>query len=258
MVAITFAGAGAWGAGKGSPLVKSEVDGNFWNLKQALEDLQNNPLQPLEIYDISVVGNQMTITLSDLYTVLGPFTLPVAVFNWTDAFQGSHAYGIYDFFTAEDGLYMVLQAHTSDPTFDANASNVNGPLYYFLMPFPKAYDFGFFLPGKPGTGITDGKPIFGHIPVRDIVLPLNLADAVAYLEDAPTSALSFDIVINSATVGSLDFGAGEHDGVFTFDAAQGMTARSDRIKFMKPSAIDATAENLYVTIKASLGTISDS
>ncbi len=81
-VPITFRTNGAWGAGQGSDLSAAQVDGNFYELKQAVEDLQADaPGDPVSISNIVQTGNSITIYLTDS-TALGPFTLPSAsVFN---------------------------------------------------------------------------------------------------------------------------------------------------------------------------------
>ena len=62
---------------KGSNLTPTEVDTNFTNLKDAVEDLQDNPTPPNGIASIVQEGTQLTIYLDDS-TTLGPFTLPSA------------------------------------------------------------------------------------------------------------------------------------------------------------------------------------
>ena len=78
-----------WGAGKGANLNPVEVDENFWDLLQRLQAVEENPAQPLQIGNITVSGNRMTITLSDGVTSFGPFTLPQAAFRFTGAYQAS-------------------------------------------------------------------------------------------------------------------------------------------------------------------------
>jgi hypothetical protein len=117
---LTFRLPGPWGAGKGANLQPTEVDANFWELAQAIVDLQSNPAQPVGIESISVSGTQMTITLTD-GTVMGPFTLPVLTFRWRGEWVPLAAYAELDVFTVEfTGIFMAVLAHTSGATFDPN------------------------------------------------------------------------------------------------------------------------------------------
>jgi hypothetical protein len=77
MLSLIFRTVGAWGAGKGSDLTPAEIDGNFYEIKQAVEDLQDNPTLPSEISNITVTGSQMTIWLEN-GDFFGPYTLPSA------------------------------------------------------------------------------------------------------------------------------------------------------------------------------------
>jgi hypothetical protein len=113
---IIFKNNGDWGTGIGVPLSSMQVDLNFWQLLLRIVNLEENPIQPNQIEMIEVIGNKMTIHMSD-YTTFGPFTLPVAAFRFTGAFQGNHDYKTYDLLLANEGLYMVLHDFTSGPTF---------------------------------------------------------------------------------------------------------------------------------------------
>jgi len=253
MVEITFrtTDGAKWGTGKGSPLTKEEVDNNFWSVKQAIEALQSDPTEPLQIHDITVTGNQMTITLSDLETEF-TVTIPTAAFRWTEAWQAEHAYKAADVFTANSGAYLVLRDHTSDVTFDPDDSDINGPFYALIFPYQTGYDFGCFVPGAPGTGIAASKPLFAHLVRRTIHIPINAAGSLAKLGTAPIAALSFPILKNSTEVGTIDFTEYSTDGTFTVSAAVDL-APGDIIKIIRPDSIDADAEDLMVTMTALFG-----
>lgn len=114
---ITYRTAGDWGAGKGGNLTPAEVDGNFYDLAQQIAGLELGPT-PAEIDTISVVGNQMTITLDDARS-FGPYTIPTAAFRWRGAWAAATPYLVNDLVTvAGQGVFLVLVAHTSDSTFD--------------------------------------------------------------------------------------------------------------------------------------------
>jgi hypothetical protein len=120
MVPLVFRTPGPWGAGKGSNLQPSEVDGNFWAVAEAIVALETNPAVPNGISSISVSGTQMTIYL-DNGDVMGPYTLPVLMFRWRGEWEPSTSYAVLDVFTVTNtGIFCVIIAHTSGTSFDPN------------------------------------------------------------------------------------------------------------------------------------------
>src|SRR5262249_12121504 len=96
-----------WGTGKGANLVPLEVDENFWNLAEAIQDIIDNPVAPAEISDITLDETTMTVHLSNgnTYDVI----VPVASFTWRGEWAAATAYETLDVFSvAGTGLYMVL------------------------------------------------------------------------------------------------------------------------------------------------------
>ncbi|TIL94516.1 MAG: hypothetical protein E5Y73_11395 [Mesorhizobium sp.] len=77
---IVYRTTGAWGIGQGYNLTALQVDGNFYDLDQRIQAIEDNPPEPVNISNITVVGTQMTIYLEDA-TEFGPFTLPQANFR---------------------------------------------------------------------------------------------------------------------------------------------------------------------------------
>lgn len=65
---------------KGSNLTADEVDGNFTDLDDRVSEIEDNPPEPVNISNITLVGTQLTIYLEDA-TVYGPFTVPQASFR---------------------------------------------------------------------------------------------------------------------------------------------------------------------------------
>jgi hypothetical protein len=255
MVDLIFRTSGAWGAGKGSPLTKVEVDTNFFALKTAVEDALTNPLQPLQIADIQVIDNQMTITMSDFSTTFGPFPLPAATFRWMGIWQPATDYKTYDLITQLEGMYLVLQNHTSDSVFDPAASNVNGPFYQLIFPYPNVYAFGFFYPGQPGVSIEVGRSMFQHVLIRQVVLQAGLPGSFAYLEDAPADALQFVINQNGLFAGTIDFAAYETVGTFNWTSDTQFEI-GDKIQVVRPDVLDIAARDLTVTFNGRLGSLS--
>jgi hypothetical protein len=248
--------AARWGAGKGARLVAAEVDDNFWTVDQAVKTLTESPTQPKQIQAISVAGNQMTITLSDGVTTFGPFTLPTAAFNVTGAYQGSHPYARFDLLTANDGMYLVLQPHTSLSVFNPADGNVNGPYYYLIFPFPTNYDVGFFFPGQPGFGIADGAAMFTlRTSARTpFYLPAGLTGSSAGLLTAPDDDLSFPICQGAAQIGAINFASG--DTVGTFDFAEDVQfIAQDALRVLRPATLDAAAFDLSVLFAGTKGLV---
>jgi len=256
MVDIVFKNDMPGNPGTGTRLPSLTVDTNFYNLKVAVEDALTNPLQPLQIADIQVIGNQMTIILSDFSTTFGPFTLPSAAFRWMGEWQPSTDYLQMDIVTALEGMFLVLQDHTSDFTFDPNASNVNGPLYQLIFPIPNIYQMGFFIAGQPGNGIIEGRPVFAHLFTREVTFDIDFVGSAAILIDPPDTDVSFDIQKNGVTIGLLSFDAYATVGVFTVAVAQDFVP-DDVLTILRPVApLDLAYADLTVTLNGTLVTLS--
>jgi hypothetical protein len=250
-----------WGEGKGARLSPAEVDANFWECISRIIGLEENPIQPANIAAIDVDGNQMTITLTDA-TEFGPFTLPEAVFEFTDEFEGGKVYKMFDMFTAAQGMYFVVQPHTAASEFDPAASTVEGPLYKLIFPYPTHYDISFFLPGKVGLGYQPDKPLFALLCKRPFYIPEPSSEdeiGGGYLETPSADSLVIPIFKNGDQVAELSWSPSEGPGELTLDSegpVQFLT--DDRLRFINPfdSEIpDTTAEDLLVTILARRGMV---
>lgn len=243
-----------WGDGIGRVLQKAEVDLNFWILLTLITELQNNPALPKNIDSITVEDGAMTIHLDDGTTTFGPFNLPVATFEWRDNWMAATDYNKFDLFNESNGLYMVLQDHESEATFNPDAGNIAGDYYKLLIAYPVAFDIGFFFPGLPGTGIADDAPIFSYLAARPFYLKAALPDTVAAVETAFEINTSFDIQKNGVVIGSMDFIAGQLTATFTFTDDVQFEA-GDKLKVMKPPSIDDEGADLNVTFAAIKGLI---
>jgi hypothetical protein len=133
---ITYRTSGAWGAGKGGNLTPAEVDTNFHSLVGLIGDVADG-LVPSEIEDITLVGSQLTFVMSDA-RVFGPYTLPRAAFRFVGAWNASAAYLGNDLVTTADGLFLVLQAHTSAATFDPDRVIGGEPVYQLVFREPRS------------------------------------------------------------------------------------------------------------------------
>lgn len=133
---LEFVGAGAWGAGKGSPLTVAEADGNIYAMADAIQDLIDNPVEGVSLENIVVTGRQVTFYLSDSSTI-GPFLLPMATPRYRGTWAGSINYSAFDIVRAGGfGTYMVVQDHTSSSTFDPYVGNSAGNYYIQIGPDP--------------------------------------------------------------------------------------------------------------------------
>jgi hypothetical protein len=125
---------GAWGPGEGRNLTAGEVDDNFYGHETRIGDLETDPPAAVGISNFVVDGTQLTIFLSN-GTQFGPYTLPTAVFRSRGEWAAATGYFAMDLVTvAGSGLYLVLQNHTSDATFDEDATNSSGDLYQLIFP----------------------------------------------------------------------------------------------------------------------------
>lgn len=242
-----------WGDGKGANLTPTEVDLNFWILLELYLALAENPAEPNEIVSITSTDNQLTITMADSST-FGPFDLPIATWTWRGVWAGNTAFNKFDLFNQSNGLYLVLQDHTSNSTFDSEAGNIAGRYYSHLIHYPTTMDIGFFFPGLPGTGITAGNPMFSYEARHTFFFNADLPDSGASVDVAFTADTSFDIKINNLVIGSVDFAASDTTATFTFDNDVQFLP-GDKLKIITPTSIDATAINLTVTLVATRGDV---
>lgn len=119
----------AWGTGKGSPLDKFEHDGNTYNLAAAIQNLIDNPVAGVSVSNIAVSGRQVTFYMTDS-TTYGPFNLPIAQPRFRDAWVPATSYSAFDIVTvAGYGTYIVATDHTSEATFNPDATSSDGDYY---------------------------------------------------------------------------------------------------------------------------------
>lgn len=123
-VSVTFNTAGAWGAGVGI-LSAAQVDTNFYNLKVAVEELQDDRPQPNNIASIvaNAAGTAWTVFLDD-GTQLGPLPVPILQFRDRGAYAAGLVLAGLDVFSVEgQGIYSVVIPHTAAATFDETAAD---------------------------------------------------------------------------------------------------------------------------------------
>jgi hypothetical protein len=240
-----------WGDGKGSALTKVEEDTNKWTLHSRIKEMEDNPPEPISIATIDVVGSQFTVNLTNGDT-LGPYTLPIATFELEGEYQAGMTYHELDVISVPNrGLYLVRIEHVAAAEFDPDADDGAGhPLYLLLFGEDEyIYDIGFFVPGKPGTGIEDGDAIAGFTFDRNVALLSPLAGSQARLRTACAAAMEFTLQKNGTDIGTVEFNLGSTTGNFTFADDVGFVA-GDTLTVQKPEdGVDATAKQLTITIK---------
>src|ERR1035437_4863822 len=87
-----------WGTGNGSDLSAAQIDINFWVLHSLIVSLQDSQDAQAGIAYFTLTGTQLTVHLTN-HVALGPYTLPMAQWNFRDAWQAFTAYNINDVFT---------------------------------------------------------------------------------------------------------------------------------------------------------------
>jgi hypothetical protein len=134
MISITYRTDGPWGSGIGHNLAARNIDENFWNAIQAIQELIDNPLEPVQITSITYDSRGLVFQMSD-GTTIGPVPVPVLTFYYRGDWQPNTTYAVLDVVTVSgSGLYMILQNHVSDPTFDPNRQIGGQPVYKIMLP----------------------------------------------------------------------------------------------------------------------------
>lgn len=247
---------GRWGSGIGRDLNASEIDGNFWELRTAINNLIANPGAPINIASITGSGNKLTFNMSD-GTTIGPIYLPVLEFKWRDVWEPTIAYSQLDVFRVIGvGLYLVLQNHISDVVFDPNFQIAGSPAYLEMFAFAPAqnliYDIGFYYPGRLSNITSDVSYLYQEPAAREFLLPIvpqTGSAHQAYLQTPPaTIAQAFSIYRNDIAIGTINFAIGANLGSVTINADTTFEI-GDRLAVGK-SASDTTAAGLSVVFAA--------
>ncbi len=125
-----------WGIGLLRRLHAVEVDLNFWECESRIEALEDHASTSRSIDYFTIVGDQLTIHMSD-HTLEGPITVPVAAWNRRTDNHGQWApltvYNELDIFDNDGSLYFAQITFTSPAVFDANATDGMGHLLYGLL-----------------------------------------------------------------------------------------------------------------------------
>jgi hypothetical protein len=265
-MALKFVTTGAWGAGTGTPLLASDVDNNFYELQQAIADAVENVPQPSEISNFQIIGSQLMIYLSD-GTSFGPYTLPIATFQFRGEWVAPTTYYELDIFSVPGkGLYLVRIQHDTvgGETFDPAATDGDGNDLYLLLfgVNPVIYDVGLFYPNLIGNGLDADGYIAAHIFARTVTFASGMPGSQARLRIAPAADLVLPIAKfpsggtdPDAAWGTLTFTAGQKVGVFDTPSATALGfATGDMLIVQVPAEVDVAAKDLAVTLVGTVGT----
>lgn len=238
-------------------LTAEQIDENFTNLKNAINDLIANPSSPVEIISITNDGNKLFFNKSDS-TTIGPVYMPILEPHWRGDWQPTTVYDALDVFRKPGiGLYFVQIGHTSDTTFNPAAVDTasGNPLYLEMFVFAPAenivYDMGFFYPGVLKDIPFD--TIYEEPIVRKILIPITPAIGSihrAHMRIAPTTAAqAFTIYQTGTPIGSINVAIGANEGTITITADVSLT-NTDRLSVGRQAVDDATAGGLSVVLAA--------
>lgn len=121
---------------KGSNLTPTEVDANFTDLDNRVENLETNPPLPVSVSNVTVEGNVLSIHLTNATTF--DFVMPTVRMDFRREWTPDTAYFENDVVThGRDGFYAVLYNHISPSEWDVDATNDSDQLIYdrILGPF---------------------------------------------------------------------------------------------------------------------------
>jgi hypothetical protein len=105
---------------KGSNLTADEVDGNFETVEA---QIAAKAAQGVGVASATLIPpNQLQFQLTD-HSYLPPIILPTATFRFVGVWTPSTPYLVNDIFSEGPSGYVVLVQHTSDTTFDPNATD---------------------------------------------------------------------------------------------------------------------------------------
>jgi hypothetical protein len=156
MISITYRTDGPWGPGKGANLSPREADENFWNAAQGIQAILDNPDAAVQITAITYTAGGLNFLMSDGSTI-GPVPVPVVTFYFRGEWTPNTSYAVLDTFTVSGvGLFLVLQPHVSDPTFDPNRQIGGNPVYQIMLPMDVPGTL--YLSQLADTAITSPQP----------------------------------------------------------------------------------------------------
>lgn len=255
---IVYVTTGAWGTGTGTPNSAAQVDGNFYDVDQRIDDLVGALDEGKQIDHITYDSNSMTIHFTDGTSQTIP--LPIATLTYVGQWTNSTFFTRGSLISARGlGMYQVLVDHTTPPppaVFDPNATDGSGnPLYQFWMPL---YDVNFdaiiFAPGSVQRSA--GELLFQGLVTRTMRLVSGNAHCYAYLEAGVATGTNIVLSIekNRVEIGTITFAAGGtldtgggQTGAFNIPATTDF-AEGDRYALRVTQSDNAAPSGLSVTL----------
>ena len=255
---IIYVTSGAWGAGTGTPNSAAQVDGNFYDVDQRVVDLTADLAVGKRIDTVSYSNSSMTFHFTDGTSQVIP--LPVYIPEYMGPWANSTPYTRGMMLTGDNGLFQVLENHTTPPppaTFDPNAtdgSTDHNPLYQLWMPLHDVnYDAAIFVPGSVQR--TAGELLFQGIANRNMNLASGDTNAYAYLDVGVATGTNIILSIekNGTEVGTITFVVGDTDsdggqpGDFSIPADTAF-AEGDRYAIRVTQSANAAPSDLSMTL----------
>jgi len=273
---IIYRTSGPWGAGQGSDLLANQVDSNFYQLAQDIAALQAAG-GGASIDYLTVNGNTFFVHLTD-HTVLGPYTLPTAQWNFRGPWQPSTNYNANDVFVNNGSVYLVTVQHVSPSGgFGAGYTISGNQVYALLLSEPGdviplggtvgqvltqgpadspgnvlwttlTRNIALFIEGQP----TSGETVLQYVCPEEMTLPIGLDDSQAADGTANTANSIYSIFKNGNAIGSIEFSISPPgEVIFSFPAAITFEP-GDLLTIVAPSPVDATQANVSITLQALL------
>lgn len=239
---IVYRTTGAWGSGKGANLTAAEIDGNFYGIDTRLTAVETNPVQPVQIENITSSGSALTITM-DNGDIYGPLVLPTATFVFRGEWAPSTAYAKNDVITNSNTLYYVAVSHTSAATFNAMRT-ITGITVYQMMVAGGSTT----APMVDVINNVSGKPTNGQKIITPFVRQMvYYGEGLAVAGTAATSNSIVSVKKNTTEIGTLHFNAGATSAEF-WDFAETTFYNSDQLVFDFPATADATLANIGINL----------
>ncbi len=263
-----------WGTGQGSDLSAPQIDINFYNLAQDIASIQTGLTAGIDFF--VAAGPNFYVHLKD-HTVLGPYALPVAQWNFRGQWLPSTAYAVMDVITDNGSVYLVIFAHTSNPTFNQFANDGLGHDYYGLLlsqpsdvlpvggtagqVLTKSVDspdfsvewadqnrtLAFYIEGSPVAG----ELLLQYIAVETLLFPISLAGSAVVQEIPSSTNVSYDLQKNGASIGQINFFGPSPFSIVTVFPAPITFEPGDILTMVAPSVPDVHQANISFSLLAS-------
>ncbi len=124
---------GRW-VGSGVRLTAAQADENIWYFADAISGITG--ATAVSIGSITQTGTNLYVNYTDS-SQDGPFPIPTATWSPQGEWTALTAYSQNDIIYYNGQVYLVLENHTSDSTFDENATDGDlNLLYGLLVPVP--------------------------------------------------------------------------------------------------------------------------